>query len=57
VRRRLSVRHIQDEDDTRRVFQRIPLVDLVIEIELRGLANIAEVRRDWSPQVSMSGIA
>jgi hypothetical protein len=31
----LSVGHIQDEDDTRPVFQRIPLVDLAIEIELR----------------------
>ena len=36
----LSVGHIQDEDDTRPVFQRIPLVDLAIEIELRGLANL-----------------
>src|SRR5215472_18916394 len=39
--RRLSVGHIQDEDDTRPVFQRIPLVDLAIEIELRGLANLS----------------
>ena len=31
---------IQDEDDTQPVFQRIPLVDLAIEIELRGLANL-----------------
>src|SRR5215468_210829 len=38
--RSLSVGHIQDEDDTRPVFQRIPLVDLAIEIELRGLANL-----------------
>src|SRR5215468_9525273 len=38
--RRLSVGHIQDEDDTRPVFQRIPLIDLAIEIELRGLANL-----------------
>src|SRR5215472_9600614 len=36
----LSVDHIEDEDDTRPVFQRIPLVDLAIEIELRGLANL-----------------
>ena len=36
----LSVGHIQDEDDTRPVFQRIPLVNLAIEIELRGLANL-----------------
>ena len=35
----LSVSHIQDEDDARPVSQRIPLVDLAIEIELRGLAN------------------
>jgi hypothetical protein len=36
----LSVGHIQDEDDTRPVFQRIPLVDLAIEMELRGFANL-----------------
>src|SRR5262249_11627034 len=38
--RGLGVGHIQDEDDRRPVFQRIPLVDLAIEIELRGLANL-----------------
>jgi hypothetical protein len=37
--RGLGVSHIQDEDDTRPVFQRISLVDLAIEIELRRLAN------------------
>src|SRR5262249_53951390 len=36
----LSVGHIQDEDDTRPVFQRIPLVDLAIEIKLRRLPNL-----------------
>ena len=40
----LSVGHIQNEDDTRPVFQRILLVDLAIQIELRGLANLGRRR-------------
>ena len=44
--RSLSVGHIQDEDDTRPVSQRIPLVDLAIEIELCGLANLGHLSKE-----------